>query len=561
MRAQRSTQNAIEVPLKMVGGNKFGRYPKISSEETFNMIVADNALVPFAGYQFRLAIGGNGRGLYSSTVSGNMYAVSDNRILQINSVFGSLIVGNIQSSSGDVYIAEDTKGNVAFCDGKNVYIYNYKTPAGLYIATVPQGTLPTYVAFQDGRFIITDTVNGRWLLSDPSQSTITFPGTAPFVGLFQTIADAPIALIPFQSQGNLLYVMGSSLAEPWYDRGLALFPYQKNTSFNIPYGVTNPATIDSIDNMVVWCASNNRSGITIMATRGDSPEQISTDGINYELAHLAEPKKSYGFLFKQDGHIIYVVTFYGAKDNISLAYDFQTKLFFTITDEFMNYHIAKKVVLFNGEYYFISINDGNLYQLSSNFTNYQYQNKTVEIPRVRVCPTFRQDNGTPFITQSVAFPIEQGNDPFNDQVSNNGINSITIVKAGSGYTHASVLIQGDGTGATATAIIVAGGINSIVIGNPGIGYTWASATITGDGIGATATVEAGMYVPRVDLSISDDGGDTFGNFDGMQMNLIANRRNRFVYYGLGYNNEITPQFRFFGLGRFVVFDGVMNIFQ
>lgn len=559
MRASRSAQNAIEIPLKVVGGNKFGRYAKISSEQTFNMIVADDGLVDFAGYKFRLRLGGNGRALYTSTKSGNMYAVTDNRILQINSALSPLIVGTMQSTRGDVSVAEDNKGNIAFCDGKNIYVRNYI--ANTTSIAVTTGFLPTYVAFQDGRFIATDTVHGQWRLSDPSQSIVTFPLGAFYEGSFQTKADSPVALIPFESQGNLLYVMGSSITEPWYDRGLALFPYQKNTSFNIPYGITNPATIDSIDNMVVWLASNDRSGITVMVTRGDAPQQISTDGINYKLAHLKEPQKSYGFLFKQDGHIIYVFTFYGKNDNVTFAYDFETQLFFTLTDEFMNYHIAKQVVLFNGEYYFISINDGNLYQLSSNFTNYEYENKVVEIPRIRVCPTFRNKNGTPFLTQSLAFPLEQGMDPYNDQVSNNGINSITINQPGSAYTFATVLIEGDGTGATATAAVVAGGISLITITNPGIGYTWASATIIGNGHSATLNVLCGKYRPSVDLSISLDGGETFGNFDRMQMNVIANRRNRFVYYGLGYNNEITPQLRFFGLSRFVAFDGVLNIFQ
>jgi len=49
--APQITQTAQSVPLGMVGGNNFGRYPKISAEQTFNFIVSDNALVPYAGYK------------------------------------------------------------------------------------------------------------------------------------------------------------------------------------------------------------------------------------------------------------------------------------------------------------------------------------------------------------------------------------------------------------------------------------------------------------------------------------------------------------------------------
>jgi len=56
-----------EVPLKIVGGNHFGRYPKISVEQTFNMIISDGALVEYAGYKNIKNLNPNqtGRSIYS----------------------------------------------------------------------------------------------------------------------------------------------------------------------------------------------------------------------------------------------------------------------------------------------------------------------------------------------------------------------------------------------------------------------------------------------------------------------------------------------------------------
>jgi hypothetical protein len=70
-----------------------------------------------------------------------------------------------------------------------------------------------------------------------------------------------------------------------------------------------------------------------------------------------------------------------------------------------------------------------------------------------------------------------------------GISSIQITNPGAGFTSSpTVTIDGDGTGATATAIIVNGQINRIEIVNRGIDYTRATVTITGGGgYGATAT--------------------------------------------------------------------------
>jgi hypothetical protein len=71
-----------------------------------------------------------------------------------------------------------------------------------------------------------------------------------------------------------------------------------------------------------------------------------------------------------------------------------------------------------------------------------------------------------------------------------GITSIGVTDAGTGYTSApTVTITGDGTGATAEAIIVNGRIQNINITNRGTDYTRAVVTIAGgEGYGAKAIV-------------------------------------------------------------------------
>lgn len=70
-----------------------------------------------------------------------------------------------------------------------------------------------------------------------------------------------------------------------------------------------------------------------------------------------------------------------------------------------------------------------------------------------------------------------------------GVSSISVTNPGTGFTSApTVTIDGDGTGASATAIIVNGRIQSIEIVNRGIDYTRATVTISGGGgYGASAT--------------------------------------------------------------------------
>lgn len=66
------------------------------------------------------------------------------------------------------------------------------------------------------------------------------------------------------------------------------------------------------------------------------------------------------------------------------------------------------------------------------------------------------------------------------------IMSYKVTSGGYGYAAATVTIEGDGTGASGTAVIVNGSVKKINITNYGEGYRWAKVTITGNGYGAKA---------------------------------------------------------------------------
>ena len=80
--------------------------------------------------------------------------------------------------------------------------------------------------------------------------------------------------------------------------------------------------------------------------------------------------------------------------------------------------------------------------------------------------------------------------------STNGIDTISILTTGYNYQQTpSVIISGDGSGATAVANIVNGALQSITVTNPGIGYTAAVVQIvnaTGDTLGSGASAVANL---------------------------------------------------------------------
>jgi hypothetical protein len=405
-RGQSPTQKAIP-PFKLgiVGSNKFGRYPNISVEQTFNMIISNNTLVDYAGYRkvVNIVSAGQGRGLHVSKRFGRMVAVVNNGVYVINSTLSYSRIASIGTSAGDVYMAENNGSQIAICDKQSIYIFDYVANT---FAKADINFLPGYIAFQNTYFISVDLKTSTWRLSDNNNGLVwpigTDPATGTSTGTFQTKGDNPVAAFPVPSKGNLLFVMGNIVTESWYDLGRQLFPYEKSTFSDIDYGCLNSATIAFADKFVVWMAVSDKSGPVLMVSDGGDAKRISDDGMNFKFARLTKPQNCYGFLFEQDGHLIYQFTW--PDDNLSYIYDFETASFFSVTDENFNYHIAKRAVFFNNKYYFISFNDGDIYEFGAQHTSYDGK----MIPRRRLCPKLALPNDDLFVVNNVNFPMEQG---------------------------------------------------------------------------------------------------------------------------------------------------------
>lgn len=514
------------VPLNIVGSNVFGRYPKISVEQTFNMIISDGWLVPFAGYQFQSnpgELGQNGRAIYASTRLGKMIVVIDNFVYTLNNNLISQKIGTINTYSGDVFIDENNTSQIAICDKANLWIYNWSTGAFTQ-ASLPTDpatnsvVIPGYVTYQDGFFIVPNSESSNWFLSQAGDGTSWNWGTGnvPVFASIQTKPDNAVATLRFPGRGNLLLIFGKTVTELWFDAGNVLFPYTRSTTQSIDYGCLNPATIASGNNLVVWLGANEKSGPFILYTNGGDIQKISNDGIDFRLSQLNNPAASYGYLFRQDGHLLYVITFTDPLDNVSFCYDFNTSKFFTLTDENMNYHVARRVAFFNETYYFVSINDGNIYNMSTRFTDFDYgSNLVYEIPRVRVCKNFRLPDQSRFVMQNITFTIEQG-------IGQD--NNANIVKLFSNES-SSELVTTEGR----TALIFQEKLN--------------------------------QRVQRVDMRYSRDGGMSYGSDYSKILNSVGNAQNRMNFWNLGMANDFVPQFRFYGFYRFVATDGLMSYYQ
>lgn len=546
------------VELNIVGSSIFGRYPKISIEKTYNMFVSDQWLVPYAGYQIAIPnLGKEGRGAYASIKSGRIFAVFDNNVYLINLFFdqslsksfdtSAIKIGKLLTNTGVVYITENNKPQILISDNLALYIYD-PTLSPAFQQVTNLAFVPGYVSFHDTYFLCaasqdnfySPAATNTWRLSQQNDGTMWLNDSAS-IGLLQTKADKTQAILRFPSKGNLILVLGQAVTEFWTDTGAQLFPYQRSNQISIDYGCLSPATVAYMDEMAVWLAANEKSGPIIMYTTGGMPEKITTDGIDYLFSQLTNPSDSSAFLYRQDGHLIYHINFY--TDNLSLFYDFNTKKFFHASDENLNYFIARQVVYFNNQYYFVSKNNGNLYAFDTIYTTYD----GAEIPRIRTCKNIRLPSQEYFILNDIGFTIESGETNWQQQ-STGPIYLITqdgnkIITQGNPI----FLVTEDGN-----YIVTQDGKNLISQQPDNTDFDYLISQQ--DGI-LNST-------PRVDFSISIDGGASFGNEWSYDLPPIGQRKNRLMWWQCGAANDLVPQFKFWGLNsRFVVTNGIANIRQ
>jgi hypothetical protein len=558
------SQTTKPFPIDIAGSSTFGRYPKISEQTTINMFISDNFLIPYSGYQSQkqgglmASLGTVGRGIHTSTKLNRLVVVVDQNVYLINLFFDQALsksrdaqvvkIGTLLTTTGVVYITENNKPQILISDGQFLYLYDPLSSPVFSMPTI--NFVPGYVDFHDTYFLAAASqdatynppANNTWRLSQSNDGS-SWPSSAlnsPNVGLLQTKPDNTQAVVRFPSRGNLVLVMGRTVTEPWYDNGLQQFPYQRNTSWSVDYGCLNPATIATMDELVVWLAANEKSGPVIMYTNGGDPHKITTDGIDYLFAQLTNPADSRAFLYQQDGHLFYHINFY--TDNLSLFYDFNTNKFFNASDENGNYFIADQVAFFNNQYYFITRNNGNLYAFDTIYTTYD----GAEIPRVRICRNVRLPSQEYFIANDAGFTIESGETPFQQEQID-----VFVLITQDGHP---IITQGN-------AIFWISQDNKFVVSQDNNDLIFQQTDSTDFFFLIAQQVEYGYFPPRVDLSISIDGGATFGSDMPYNLSALGHRKNRLMWWQLGLANDMVLQFRFWGLGRFVATDGLLNIRQ
>ena len=251
------------------------------------------------------------RGLH---VMGNLlYAVIGDRVYKINSTpTGSQLTGTLTTVTGPVCIENDGT-NLMIVD-PNIKGYTYTLGGNVTAISDVDFPTPSFLAWQDGYFIVTEKDSGRFYIST------TYDPTAWDALDFTTAEGTPDNTLAILSDHEDLFNFGSLSIQPYYNSGNADFPFEVKQGASITEGIGAAHSVTAGDNTIFFLDQNG----LVRRISGYSSIIISSRAIENEINALSTFSDAIGFYYSQEGHGFYILTF--PTGDMTWAFDVTTQM-------------------------------------------------------------------------------------------------------------------------------------------------------------------------------------------------------------------------------------------
>ncbi len=169
-------------------------------------------------------------------------------------------------------------------------------------------------------------------------------------------ADAfPDQLVGLVSDHRELWLFGKESIEVWQNAGLASFPFVRAGSGFMERGCGATHSIAKDQNQVFWLGDDLR----VYTAAGYQPQPISNPAIDYQISRQNAPDAARGYIYQQEGHHHYVLTF----QNATFTYDLTTGLWHTRKSEGIERWRAEGHAYAWGKHLVGDYSTGDIYEL------------------------------------------------------------------------------------------------------------------------------------------------------------------------------------------------------
>ena len=260
-------------------------------------------------------LGGGGiRGGIES--SSRAFFVSGNEFYELLSDYTYVMHGTMDTATSRVQMAENPT-QVMLIDGLYGYIFNKTTDTFAKITDVNFPT-PTSLTFQDGYFIVSK--------ADSSQFHISSINNGLVWGAFDftTVEGSPDNIVAVKSNKSIILAFGTKSVEFYQNTGNLSFPFQKIKNAYVETGCAAAATIQILDNTLIWLGSDENGDKIVWRMDGMNAVRISTQAIERKIAEGSNLEESYAWVYHERGHAFYMLQIKGL--NTTLCLDMATNL-------------------------------------------------------------------------------------------------------------------------------------------------------------------------------------------------------------------------------------------
>ena len=269
---------------------------------------------------------------------------------------------------------------IMLVDGTNGYNYIISTTTFAEISDADYPDTALQVTSQDDIFIVKDpTVSGRVNICTPSNG-LSWPTTAFFNA--EGHGDDVVAII---SDHRELWLLGDKTTEVWINTGAATVTFERRDGIFIEIGCQAQHSIAQGDNSLFWLAKDRSGKDVVVRIDGFVPRIISTRAISHQLASYSTTNDAIGYIYRQEGHEFYVLTFPTAER--TWVYDTTTQIWHerrSLESGSQNRWRGQYHAFFNGVNYVGDYNSGKIYELDPD----TYTENSAVITRTRTSQPF-----------------------------------------------------------------------------------------------------------------------------------------------------------------------------
>lgn len=234
-----------------------------------------------------------------------IFVVSGNQLFRVSEDGTTILLGTITGTQ-PVTMATN-KSQVVIASDSDVYV---ATAGSLTLH--PDISNVTGVSFIDGYIIFAKKDDDVFFISALNNALSVSPED------FTQLNIVPEKVLNVKTSNREVWLFGAKTTVVYYNSGQADFPFSRVPSGVLQRGCGARHSVAEHQGVVMWLGDDLR----IYASNGYVPQPISTPPIERQIRGYAAPDGAVGFVYEQESHVFYVLTF----AETTWVYDFSTQL-------------------------------------------------------------------------------------------------------------------------------------------------------------------------------------------------------------------------------------------